>query len=41
MEDIVLDTNCLISSLKRDSKYFPVWRDFITGKYVYALPMTF
>lgn len=33
MEDIVLDTNCLISSLKRDSKYFPVWRDFITGKY--------
>lgn len=33
MERIVLDTNCLISSLKRDSVYFPVWRDFMTGKY--------
>lgn len=29
----MLDTNCLISSLKRDSKYYPIWRDFILGKY--------
>ena len=33
MEQIVLDTNCLISSLKRDSIYYPIWRDFIAGKY--------
>jgi len=33
MERIVLDTNCLIASIKRDSLYFPVWRDFIAGKY--------
>lgn len=33
MEDIVLDTNCLIASIKRDSIYFPVWRDFMSGKY--------
>ncbi len=33
MERIVLDTNCLVSSLKRDSKYFPIWNDFIAGKY--------
>lgn len=33
MENIVLDTNCLIASIKRDSKYFPVWREFMRGKY--------
>ena len=33
MENIVLDTNCLIASIKRDSIYFPIWRDFIAGKY--------
>ena len=33
MERIVLDTNCLISSLKRTSCYFPIWRDFMAGKY--------
>ncbi len=33
MENVVLDTNCLISSLKRDSMYYPIWRDFISGKY--------
>lgn len=33
MKDIVLDTNCLIASIKRDSIYFPIWRDFIGGKY--------
>lgn len=33
MDNIVLDTNCLLSSLKRTSRYYPVWRDFISGKY--------
>ena len=33
MERIVLDTNCLVSSLKRSSIYYPIWRDFIAGKY--------
>ena len=33
MVNIVLDTNCLIPSIKRDSIYFPVWRDFMLGKY--------
>ena len=33
MENIVLDTNCLISSLKRTSIYYPIWRDFMLGKY--------
>lgn len=33
MENIVLDTNCLIASIKRDSIYYPVWRDFMLGKY--------
>ena len=26
MENIVLDTNCLIISLARESIYYPVWR---------------
>lgn len=33
MDNIVLDTNCLISSLKRTSRYYPIWRDFVSGKY--------
>lgn len=33
MENVVLDTNCLIPSIKRDSVYFPIWRDFMDGKY--------
>jgi probable toxin-antitoxin system toxin component, PIN family len=33
MENIVLDTNCLIISLARGSIYYPVWRDFFAGKY--------
>lgn len=33
MERIVLDTNCLISALKRSSIYYPIWREFINGKY--------
>ena len=30
---IVLDTNCLISSLKRDSVYYPIWKGFMNGDY--------
>ncbi len=33
MERIVLDTNCLVSSLRRSSIYYPIWRDFVAGKY--------
>lgn len=31
--NIVLDTNCLLMSLSRKSRYYPVWRDFVLGKY--------
>ncbi len=31
--NIVLDTNCLLMSLSRRSPYYPVWRDFVEGKY--------
>ena len=31
--NIVLDTNCLLMSLSRRSRYYPVWRDFVDGKY--------
>ena len=33
MMNIVLDTNCLLMSLSRRSQYYPVWRDFVEGKY--------
>ena len=33
MENIVLDTNCLIAAIKRDSHYYPIWHDFIAGTY--------
>ncbi|MBR3411088.1 MAG: putative toxin-antitoxin system toxin component, PIN family [Bacteroidales bacterium] len=33
MMDIVLDTNCLLMSLSRRSPYYPVWREFVDGKY--------
>ena len=33
MMNIVLDTNCLLMSLSRRSQYYPVWRDFVDGKY--------
>lgn len=36
-ERIVLDTNCLVASLSRHSKYYPVWRGLQTGKYVMCL----
>ena len=31
--NIVLDTNCLLMSLSRRSRYYPIWRDFVSGKY--------
>jgi len=31
---IVLDTNCLISSLSRRGQYYPVWKGLQTGEYV-------
>ena len=31
--NIVLDTNCLLMSLSRRSRYYPIWRNFIDGKY--------
>ncbi len=30
---IVLDTNCLISSLSKRGQYYPVWKGLQTGKY--------
>lgn len=33
MMNIVLDTNCLLMSLSRRSQYYPIWRDFVDGKY--------
>lgn len=33
MNNIVLDTNCLVISLSRKSKYYTVWKDFFEGKY--------
>ena len=31
---IVLDTNCLISSLPRRGQYYPVWKGLQTGQYI-------
>lgn len=31
---VVLDTNCLISSLSRQGQYYPVWKGLQTGEYV-------
>lgn len=31
--NIVLDTNCLLMSLSRRSKYFPVWQKLKQGEY--------
>ena len=33
MMDIVLDTNSLLMSLSRRSRYYPIWRGFVDGKY--------
>ena len=31
---IVLDTNCLIAALSRNSEFYPVWKEFQQGKYI-------
>ena len=33
MRYVVLDTNCLLQSLSRRSKYYKVWNDFVQGRY--------
>ena len=30
---IVLDTNCLIQSISRRSRYYPIWKGFVDGEY--------
>ena len=35
--NIVLDTNCLLMSLSRRSRYYPIWRDFVEGKYTLCI----
>ena len=37
MMNIVLDTNCLLMSLSRRSPYYPVWREFVDGKYTLCI----
>ena len=37
MMNIVLDTNCLLMSLSRRSPYYPIWRDFVDGKYTLCI----
>ena len=37
MMNIVLDTNCLLMSLSRRSPYYPVWRNFVDGKYTLCI----
>ena len=34
VKKVVLDTNCLISSLSRQGQYYPVWKGLQTGEYV-------
>ena len=34
VKKVVLDTNCLISSLSRKGQYYPVWKGLQTGEYV-------
>ena len=33
MRRIVLDTNCLLMSLSRKGRYYPIWHVFVSGKY--------
>ena len=35
--NIVLDTNCLLMSLSRRSAYYPIWRDFVDGKFILCI----
>lgn len=34
MNNVVIDTNCLLASLSRRGKYFKVWQDLHRGKYI-------
>lgn len=33
MQNIVLDTNCLIMAVSANGEYYKVWQDFLDGKY--------
>lgn len=35
--NIVLDTNCLLMSLSRRSRYYPIWRGFVDGRYTLCI----
>ena len=37
MRTIVLDTNCLVVSVPKKSKYRKIWKAFLTGKYKLAV----
>ena len=37
MDNIVLDTNCLVASLSRRKKYYQIWHDFMIGKFVLCI----
>ena len=30
---VVLDTNCLLQSISKRSRYYPIWKGFIDGEY--------
>lgn len=34
VNNVVLDTNCLIASLSKKGNYFKIWRDLHEGKYI-------
>lgn len=34
MRLVVLDTNCLLQSISKHSRFYKVWEDFVGGKYV-------
>ena len=35
--NIVLDTNCLVIAISRQSEYHQVWQDFLAGKYTLCI----
>ena len=35
--NIVLDTNCLIISISKQSEYHQIWQDFLDGKYTLCI----
>lgn len=37
MRTIILDTNCLVVSIPKKSKYRKIWKAFLTGKYKLAV----